>query len=71
MEIKLYTFSLLDHKGVEVIYSKKYASAKQAAYFGKQALDAIPPAMSFTIHLVKFKASEIAELVNNDEGKYL
>ena len=69
--MKLYTFSLLDHKGVEVIYSKKYASAKQAAYIGQRALNAIPPAMSFTIHLVTYKASEVAEIINNDDRRYL
>ena len=69
--MKLYTFGILDHKGVEVIYSKKYASSRQAAYFAQRALNAIPPAMSFAIQLVTYKASELADIINNDDRRYL
>ena len=42
----------------------------QAAFFAQRALNAIPPAMSFAIHLATYKASEIADIINNDDRRY-
>lgn len=71
--MKLYTFSITDINGDNILYyNKKCVSAKQAAFLATKEVKHIPPAMGFKIHVVVYTASDVAKLFNNNnEGKYL
>jgi hypothetical protein len=63
--MKLYTFSITDINGDDIIhYNRKCISAKQAAFLATQEVNHIPPAMGFNIHVIVYTASDIAKLLN-------
>tara|TARA_Y100000389_G_C17424790_1_gene498912 strand:+ start:182 stop:385 length:204 start_codon:yes stop_codon:yes gene_type:complete len=64
--IILYSYSIIDFQGESIIYSsKKYVSAKQAAFLATNEKNSIPPAGGIRIHKHVYDRKQIAKIIND------
>jgi hypothetical protein len=67
--ITVYTFYLLDHKNVPVVWhSTPYKTSKACFYFGKLAVENCPPAQGFRVIKHEVLLSEVEELIKKKRG---